>query len=161
MRWAISLAFAAVIAGAMPAAADSIASPPIYGGLRQAYAVCSVFNSGSTAIPIGSFFLYSDLGDSMSSRGVCPTSLGSNKTCSASFAIANDRAYSCRVSLTGKANARGAIAGYQRLRVAGPTAQVDCSVDQRPRLSVRLPGEGWSLSVSESTPRGEPPNGRR
>lgn len=109
MRWAISLAFAAVIAGAMPAVAESIASPPIYGGSRQRYAVCSVFNSGSTAIPISSFFLYSDLGVPMSSRGDCPTSLGSNKTCSASFSIASDRAYSCRVSLTGKANARASI----------------------------------------------------
>ena len=51
-------------------------------------------------------------------------------------------------------NSRGAIAGYQRLTVAGATATVDCSVDQRPRLTVRLPGDGWRLSVSESTPRG-------
>jgi hypothetical protein len=52
-------------------------------------------------------------------------------------------------------NASGAIAGYQRLKVAGAsTATADCSVDQRPRLTVRLPGEGWRLSVSESTPRG-------
>jgi hypothetical protein len=52
-------------------------------------------------------------------------------------------------------NASGAIAGYQRLAVAaGSTATVNCSVDQRPRLTVHLPGEGWRLSVSESTPRG-------
>ncbi|MES1261323.1 MAG: carboxypeptidase-like regulatory domain-containing protein [Acidobacteriota bacterium] len=52
-------------------------------------------------------------------------------------------------------NARGAIAGYQRIAVAAAgTAAVDCSLDQRPRLTVRLPGEGWRLSVSESSPRG-------
>lgn len=52
-------------------------------------------------------------------------------------------------------NASGAIAGYQRLTVAGASsATVDCGVDQRPRLIVRLPSEGWRLSVSESTPRG-------
>lgn len=52
-------------------------------------------------------------------------------------------------------NASGAIAGYQRLAVAaGRTAAINCSVDQRPRLTIRLPGEGWHLSVSESTPRG-------
>ncbi len=54
-------------------------------------------------------------------------------------------------------NASGAIAGYQRLAVASAsTATVDCSVDQRPRITVRLPGEGWRLSVSESAPRGGP-----
>lgn len=52
-------------------------------------------------------------------------------------------------------NASGGIAGYQRLAVAASsTAAVDCSVDQRPRLTVRLPDEGWHLSVSESTPPG-------
>jgi hypothetical protein len=52
-------------------------------------------------------------------------------------------------------NASGAIAGYQRLAVAGAgTAAVDCSVDQRPRFTVRLPREGWHLTVSESAPRG-------
>jgi hypothetical protein len=52
-------------------------------------------------------------------------------------------------------NSSGAIAGYQRLTVAAAsTATVNCSVDHRPRLTVRLPGEGWRLSVSESTPRG-------
>jgi len=52
-------------------------------------------------------------------------------------------------------NASGAIAGYQRLTVAGArSATVDCLVDQRPRLTLRLPGDSWRLSVSESTPRG-------
>jgi hypothetical protein len=52
-------------------------------------------------------------------------------------------------------NARGGIAGYQRLAVAATrTASVDCSVDERPRVTVRLRGKGWRLSVSESTPRG-------
>lgn len=51
--------------------------------------------------------------------------------------------------------ASGTVAGYQRLTVSGArTDTVECSVDQRPRLTVRLPGEGWRLSVSESTPRG-------
>ncbi len=52
-------------------------------------------------------------------------------------------------------NASGGVAGYQRLAVAeSSTAAVDCSVDQRPRLTVRLPGKGWTLSVSASAPRG-------
>lgn len=52
-------------------------------------------------------------------------------------------------------NAKRAIAGYQRLRVTGAgSALADCSVDRRPRLTVRLPGAGWRLSVSESTPPG-------
>jgi hypothetical protein len=52
-------------------------------------------------------------------------------------------------------NASGGIAGYQRLAVAAAgTAAVDCLVDQRPRLTVLIPGKGWGVSVSESTPRG-------
>ena len=49
----------------------------------------------------------------------------------------------------------GAVTGYQRL-VVGPaqTTPVDCSADQRPRLTVRYLTEGWRVSVSESTPRG-------
>ncbi len=51
--------------------------------------------------------------------------------------------------------ATASIAGYQRLRVAaGSSATVNCAKDQRPRLTVRFPGEGWRLSVWETTPRG-------
>lgn len=51
--------------------------------------------------------------------------------------------------------ANGTVAGYQRLATAArSTARVDCSVDQQPRLTVRLPSEGWRVFVSESTPRG-------
>ena len=52
-------------------------------------------------------------------------------------------------------NNAGGVAGYQRVAVAeSATGAIDCSVDQRPQMTVRLPGEGWRLSVSESTPRG-------
>jgi hypothetical protein len=52
-------------------------------------------------------------------------------------------------------SATGSVVGYQRLQVsASGTAPADCSVDQRPRVTVRLPGDDWRLFVSESSPRG-------
>jgi len=52
-------------------------------------------------------------------------------------------------------NQSGAVTGYQRVALAAASAaSVDCSADRRPRLTVRLPGKAWHVSVSESTPRG-------
>lgn len=49
----------------------------------------------------------------------------------------------------------GAVAGFRRVTVSsGDTITVDCSVDQRPRLTIRLPAPRWALSISESVPRG-------
>ena len=43
---------AAIVLAAMPASADTIASPPIYGSLSQNKLFCYVYNAGSTAISI-------------------------------------------------------------------------------------------------------------
>lgn len=51
-------------------------------------------------------------------------------------------------------SAQGQVAGYQRLTVAPGNTLVDCSIDHRPRLTVRYPPGGWRVSVSDSTPRG-------
>ncbi|MFO1037830.1 MAG: hypothetical protein U1E45_13380 [Geminicoccaceae bacterium] len=113
MKWPSSVACAALIAGTMPAAADIMASPPMYGSSSQAYAVCYVFNAGitgTTAIPIDKFFLWSASTKTASaSRGNCPTSLPAFRTCQAIFPITSSGAYSCRVSLSGKANARSSV----------------------------------------------------
>jgi hypothetical protein len=108
MRWLSSLACAAVIAGATAAKADTIASPPIFGGLSQTVAVCYIFNSGTTNISISSLVIWSDLGTGLV-EPKCPTPLVPGGTCSKLVTIARDRAYSCRVTLTGKASARGSI----------------------------------------------------
>lgn len=52
--------------------------------------------------------------------------------------------------------ADGAVLGYQRVLLSGPLARktIDCSADERPRLTVRLPGEKWRFGVTESGPRG-------
>lgn len=52
-------------------------------------------------------------------------------------------------------NSRGAVAGYQRVdAAAGQTKSIDEALDQRPRLTVRYPNDGWHASVTESVPRG-------
>lgn len=111
MRWSGLAACAALIAGALPAAADTIASPPIFGGLSQSVAVCYVFNSGDTtgAVAVSYFYLYSDTGVGFSARANCPASLPRKGTCSAVFPIVNNRAYSCQAQLTGKTAARGSV----------------------------------------------------
>ena len=111
MRWSGLAACAAFLAGALPAAADTISSAPIFGGLSQSVAVCYVFNSSNTtgAVAVSQFFLFSDTGGGVSTKGNCPASLAAKGTCSAVFTIASNRAYSCEARLTNKAAARGSV----------------------------------------------------
>jgi hypothetical protein len=52
-------------------------------------------------------------------------------------------------------DSRGAVTAYQRVdAAAGATKTIDGALDQRPRLTVRYPNDGWHASVSESVPRG-------
>ena len=49
----------------------------------------------------------------------------------------------------------GKVIGYLRVSAAaGNTTAVDCSVDQRPRLTLRYPVSDWKVFLSESEPRG-------
>lgn len=115
MKLSDVMASVALIIAVAPAAADTIASPPIFGGLSQKFAYCYIFNASSTPMPVQFIDLWSDTGikTSLSIRN-CQAST-SNPTlaaytgCYAYTSIVSDRAYSCRVSLTGKANARTSI----------------------------------------------------
>ena len=113
MRWASLAACAVVLGGAMPAAADTISSPPIYGGQTQSAAFCYVFNSSNQtgAVNVTQFYLYSDRGPGRSTAGTCSSSpLFPAGTCSAVFRNLDiNRAYSCAAKLTGKAAARGSV----------------------------------------------------
>jgi len=54
---------------------------------------------------------------------------------------------------------RGAVTGYQRTAVKpGQVTAIDESLDQRPRLTVRYPADGWHATISESVPRGNATN---
>lgn len=49
----------------------------------------------------------------------------------------------------------GQVRGYEQVTVsAGETRRLDLAIDQRPKLIVRYPDDGWSASVSDSTPMG-------
>jgi hypothetical protein len=49
----------------------------------------------------------------------------------------------------------GGVARQQRLTItAGKMARLDPATDERPTLVVRFPADGWSASVSDSTPSG-------
>lgn len=49
----------------------------------------------------------------------------------------------------------GQVLSYRRISaIAGQTQIVDIAIDQRPRLIVRYPEEGWTAAVSDSTPGG-------
>ncbi|MFO1037831.1 MAG: hypothetical protein U1E45_13385 [Geminicoccaceae bacterium] len=104
-----------VIMAAVPAAADMIASPPIFGGLSQKFAYCYIFNASSTSMRIEFIDLWSDTGiKTRLSSDSCKVSasnpvLAAYTGCYSYTSIVNDRAYSCRVTLTGKANARSSI----------------------------------------------------
>lgn len=50
---------------------------------------------------------------------------------------------------------QGSVTGYQRVDVAAAqTKGVDEAVDQRPRVTVRYPADGWHADISESVPHG-------
>lgn len=118
MSWASSMLCAAIFAAAMPAAAETMASPPIVGDFSQKFAVCYVFNSGTTAISISNIQICGSDGVCMNTQGKC-LSLKSYGTCSGIASIVNGKLFSCRVTLTGKANARGSI----EIRAADTTVQ--------------------------------------
>ncbi len=52
---------------------------------------------------------WADDGTRIISGDSCPASISRGKVCRKKIRIANDRAYSCKVSLIGKANARSSI----------------------------------------------------
>ncbi len=53
--------------------------------------------------------------------------------------------------------ASGDPIGYQRVTVtAGADTRLDCTVDQRPRVTVRLPQAGWRAGLRELSPRLKP-----
>ncbi|MFO1068666.1 MAG: hypothetical protein U1E14_09100 [Geminicoccaceae bacterium] len=109
MRRLGSAACAAFMLAALPAAADTIASPPIYGGLTQKFMVCYVFNAGTTAIGITATKGYTDLGVVGTLSSTCPASLQPGKTCQMVVSILNDIAHGCLINLSNKANARASV----------------------------------------------------
>jgi hypothetical protein len=51
----------------------------------------------------------------------------------------------------------GQVRGYRRVELkAGEVRGLDFQVDERPRLIVRYPEDGWTAAVSDSTPGGMP-----
>lgn len=100
---------AAVILVAIPVSADTIASPPIYGGLSQDKLFCYVYNAGSTAISITAVKGYVESGASGVIPSNCPSQLQPGKSCQGIQRVSTTDAYGCRITLTNKASARGSV----------------------------------------------------
>ncbi len=109
MGWWRSAACAAVIAGATPAAAETLSSPPIFGGFRQTAVVCYLFNAGTSAITISKLVIYTESGAIAGQTGTCPAKLQPNKTCQLAPVVVSNTAHICKVTLSDKANARGSV----------------------------------------------------
>jgi hypothetical protein len=92
------------------AQADFLASAPTFGNVAQAFAGCSIFNTGNTTVsgltveiyPINSSVKLATISNNCSS-------LNARRGCSAVAQIKNNIAHSCRVAVASKVNLRGRL----------------------------------------------------
>lgn len=97
---------------ALPAhAAQTIASPAIFGSNLQDRAQCIVRNTGSSPVPV-TITIFTESGTALASS-VCAGGITPGHSCSAFANITNGAAYACSATATGSAKAlRGSLILY-------------------------------------------------
>jgi len=113
MKTTSILTAAALLLGlSLPAhAAQTIASPTIFGSNLQDRAQCIVRNTGSSPVPV-TITIVTEAGTAVSTS-VCAGGITPGHSCSAFANIANGVAYACSATATGSAKAlRGSLILY-------------------------------------------------
>jgi hypothetical protein len=90
------------------AQASVLSSGLIYGNNQQKYAICYIYNVGSTAIKINSKAIIHEFDGSVPTDygNSCGSSLGAGKTCIMGAHTVVDRAYACKIDVSSPTTTR-------------------------------------------------------
>lgn len=110
MRALLTAVLMLVAMGSGVRAAEILAGGAGYGGPPQYFAVCYLFNAGSSAVTVSKISIYTEAGSLVSpqSNG-CGGSLAPLKSCQVAAIISNAVAHSCKATVGSKANLRGRL----------------------------------------------------